>query len=759
MSTVTRVLPWRRNQQPVAEKVEGLVEQFRVTHPKAPIDTIVRAYEVADHAHDGQLRRSGEPYITHPLAVATIVATLGLDETTIVAALLHDSVEDTGMTLEDVSREFGPEVALLVDGVTKLDRIHFDNKADQQSAAIRKMILAMAEDLRVLVIKLADRLHNMRTIAALPSDKQEKTATETMEVYAPLAHRLGMGELKQQLEDLSFAALHPKWYAEIDHMVATRSPERELYLDQVEEEVLGRLAEVHIEAEVQGRPKHMWSIYEKMVVRGKQFADIHDLVGLRVIVASEKDCYAALGAIHAIWTPLPGRFKDYIATPKFNFYQSLHTTVVGPQGKQVEVQIRTREMHQRAESGIAAHISYKATGRQAGQETVDPTTDRHMADELAWLNRLVDWQQEMTDHAEFMASLKSDLEQDEVYVFTPKGDVHTLPVGSTPVDFAYAIHTEVGHRCIGARVTGRLVPLETHLKSGDTVEIFTSKVDGAGPSLDWLEFVATRSASLKIRQWFNRGRREDALEQGRDALVTAFRRADLPSETISDEALLDDLARQFNVAGSEGLLSAVGAERLDADVVAAKLAKQMRGADSGRSDVLSRGPVTDRGTKDRRVGVTVEGHDNQLVRIARCCTPVPGDEIMGFATKGRGVSIHRTDCLIGASLAKDHGDRQIDVHWDDDSVGTFSAMVELRALDRSRLLQDVTATISDHQVNIVRCSSVVGPDRVSHMQFEFELGDPSHLDAILGRLRAIDSVYDASRVLPSNSGRGGTPAP
>ncbi|MFN8053284.1 MAG: bifunctional (p)ppGpp synthetase/guanosine-3',5'-bis(diphosphate) 3'-pyrophosphohydrolase [Acidimicrobiales bacterium] len=734
MPTVTRVLPWRRHQLPVAEKVEPLVEQFRVAHPKAPADAIVRAYEVAEAAHDGQMRKSGEPYITHPLAVATIVAHFGLDETTVVAALLHDAVEDTALTLDDLTEQFGAEVAALVDGVTKLDRIHFDSKEAQQAAAIRKMLVAMADDIRVLVIKLADRLHNMRTIAALPAEKQEQTAWETMDVYAPLAHRLGMGELKQQLEDLCFAALHPKIYSEIDHMVATRSPEREIYLAQVEEEVRSRLAEVQIEAEVTGRPKHMWSIYEKMVVRGKEFDDIHDLVGMRVIVGSEKDCYAALGSIHSIWTPVPGRFKDYIATPKFNLYQSLHTTVVGPQGKPVEVQIRTREMHQRAESGIAAHFSYKA-GEGGGGE------------DLSWLNRMVDWQHEMSDPAEFMANLKSDLEQDEVYVFTPKGDVHNLPVGSTPVDFAYAIHTEVGHRCIGARVDGRLVPLETHLKSGDTVEIFTSKVDGAGPSLDWLEFVATRSAQTKIKQWFSRERREDALEAGREMLAKALRSAPSPVQKLATDQLLEEIAQEFHTASVDALHTAIGEHRIEPTDVVAKITGTMRGAD-GRSEVISTGSTRTRRNGSQLIGVNVEGLDDVLVRIARCCTPVPGDPILGFLTRGRGVSIHRADCEIGASLARGHGERLIDVSWDDHSTGTFSVVVEVKALDRSRLLQDVTQTLSDQQVNIVSCLTSTGTDRVSKMRFEFELGDPSHLEAILSGLRQIDSVYDASRVLP-----------
>src|SRR3954471_631786 len=462
MATVTRVLPWRRNSEPPAEEVAPLVSAFRSHHPKASPLMITRAYELAADAHRQQVRRSGESYIQHPLAVGRIVADLGLDDITIAAALLHDAVEDTNITLDRVTAEFGPDVAGIVDGVTKLERVQFDSKEAQQAATMRKMLVAMAKDVRVLIIKLSDRLHNMATLAALPASKQERIARETIDIYAPLAHRLGMQDMKQQLEDLSFATLHPKGYAEIDHMVSNRTPERELYLAQVLEQVRERLAELRIVAEVTGRPKHLWSIYEKMVVKGKEFEDIFDLVGIRVIVESVKDCYAALGSIHATWKPVQGRFKDYIAMPKFNLYQSLHTTVVGPQGKPLEVQIRTWEMHQRAEFGVAAHWNYK---------------DNHGSSaDLTWLNRIVDWQHETCDPDEFMANLKIDLEQDEVFVFTPKGRVVTLPVEATPVDFAYTIHTEVGHSCIGARVNGKLVPLDSELESGDTVEIFTSKI-------------------------------------------------------------------------------------------------------------------------------------------------------------------------------------------------------------------------------------------------------------------------------------------
>jgi len=738
MATVTRVLPWRRHSQPPAMEVQEIIGQFGKFHPKRSTDTITESYRLAAGAHKGQLRRSGEPYITHPLAVAGIVARYGMDDVTISAALLHDAVEDTVLTLEEIDERFGAEVTAIVDGVTKLERIHFESKEAQQAATMRKMLVAMAKDLRVLVIKLADRMHNMRTIAALPAWKQERTAQETLDIYAPLAHRLGMQEIKQQLEDLCFAALHPKRYAEIDHMVSLRTPERDAYVDTVVGEIRDRLAEVNIRAEITGRPKHLYSIYEKMVVRGKAFEDIFDLVGVRLIVESSKDCYAALGSIHALWTPVPGRFKDYIAMPKFNLYQSLHTTVIGPEGKPIEVQIRTAEMHNRAEWGVAAHFNYK----------------KGHSEDVAWLSRIVDWQQEMTDPGEFMANLKIDLDQDEVFVFTPKGDVVTLPAGATPVDFAYSIHTEVGHRCIGARVAGRLVPLDTKLSSGDTVEIFTSKVAGAGPSRDWLKFVQTRSAAGRIKQWFSRERREDALDSGRDALIKALRREALPVQRILSGKAIDEVAAQLKYTGVDAMYTAIGEHHLNPESVANRVAGLVRTAEGEREEIVSTSSRTTARRRGRPAGVHVEGYDDLLVRMARCCTPVPGDDIIGFITRGRGVSVHRTDCANASSLAEGQAERIIDVDWDSESEGHFVALVEIKALDRPRLLQDVTATMSDHHVNILSSQSHCGDDRVSKMRFEFELGDPSHLDTLLNRLRTIDSVYDAYRVVPGGSPNG-----
>ena len=727
MATVDRVLPWRR-QAPDEGILAPLLNAYRTRHPKADVSLILRAHEVAAQAHSEQLRKSGEPYIHHPIAVATIVAELGLDDITVAAALLHDAVEDTGVTLEDVSAEFGPVVASIVDGVTKLDRVRFDSKEAQQAASMRKMLVAMAKDWRVLIIKLADRLHNMRTIAAMPEWKQRRTAQETLDIYAPLAHRLGIQEMKWQLEDLAFASLHPKRYAEIEQMVAVRAPEREIYLAQVLEQVRDRLAELRIDGEVTGRPKHLWSIYEKMVIKGKEFDEIYDLVGIRVLVDSVKDCYAALGSIHATWKPVQGRFKDYIAMPKFNLYQSLHTTVVAPQGKPLEVQIRTREMHHRAEFGIAAHWGYKEQAAPA---------------DVAWLQRIVDWQSETANPAEFLETLKLDLEQDEVFVFTPKGDVVTLPVGATPVDFAYAIHTDVGHRCIGARVNGRLAPLDSKLHSGDTVEIFTSKVPSAGPSRDWLKIVVTPRARNKIRQWFSRERREDAIETGRDELSKALRKEGLPVQKLASSPALLKMAETMNYLDLDSLHAAIGDGHVSARSIAQRLARELRGGDH-EEQLPTTARSARRPSRRKSVGVHVEGLDDVMVRLSRCCTPVPGDEIIGFVTRGRGVSVHRSDCANAMSLT----DRLIEVEWDRERAGVFVASIEIKALDRSRLLADVTKVLSEHHVNILSSSTHVGADRVSRMRFDFELADPSHLDSMLSSVKRIDSVYDAYRIVP-----------
>jgi guanosine-3',5'-bis(diphosphate) 3'-pyrophosphohydrolase len=731
--TVERVLPWRRQVQ-TADALMPLLTAYRARHPKDPASLIVRAYEAAAAAHQGQLRNSGEAYISHPLSVATILAGLGLDDVTIASALLHDAVEDTAVGLDEIERDFGPDVASIVDGVTKLDRVRFDSRQAQQAATMRKMLVAMAKDPRVLLIKLADRLHNMQTIAAMPEWKQKRSAQETLDIYAPLAHRFGIQDIRWQLEDLAFAALHPRRYAEIEQMVATRAPERDIYLAQVIDQVNERLDAARITAQVTGRPKHLYSIYEKMVVKGKEFDEIYDLVGVRVLVESVKDCWAALGAIHGAWTPVPGRFKDYINTPKFNLYQSLHTTVVGPQGKALEGQIRTYEMHKRAEWGIASHWGYK---------------EKATASDVAWLQRIVDWSAESTDPSEFLETLKLDLDTDEVYVFTPKGDVITLPLNATPIDFAYAIHTEVGHRCIGAKVNGRLIPLDSHISSGDTIEIFTSKVPSAGPSRDWLKIAVSPRALNKIRQWFSRERREDAIETGRDELVKALRKEGLPVQRLTNSPLLSQVAEALNYADLEALHAAVGESHVSAQSIAQRVARELRGGEH-EVQLPSTARQPRRGVGNRRgIGVHVEGLDDVMVRLSRCCTPVPGDEIIGFVTRGRGVSVHRSDCANAASLASGDVGRMIEVEWDRDSTGSFVAAVELKALDRTRLGVDVWKVISDNHLNILRSDTLTGADRVSRMRFEFELADPAHLDSLLSALKRIDSVYDAYRVLPN----------
>jgi GTP diphosphokinase / guanosine-3',5'-bis(diphosphate) 3'-diphosphatase len=719
----------------VDSALRPLLASVRSGDDQRETDLIEDAYEVARDAHLHQVRRSGDPYIAHPLGVAMILSDLGLDDITLAGALLHDAVEDTSVTLDDLTARFGPDVAAIVDGVTKLDRLEFDSREEQQAATMRKMLVAMAKDVRVLLIKLADRLHNMRTIASLPEAKQKRIAQETLDIYAPLAHRLGVQDVKWQLEDLAFAVLHPKRYAEIEAMVLQHAGERERYLEEVVSAVRSRLEQLHINAEVTGRPKHYWSIYEKMVVRGKEFAEINDLVGVRVIVESVKDCYGALGSIHALWRPVQGRFKDYIAMPKFNLYQSLHTTVVGPQGRAVEFQIRTAEMHRRSEYGVAAHWGYKE--------------QRNPAEDLVWLQRIVDWQKETTDPTEFMQSLKIDLEQDEVFVFTPKGRVITLPTGATPVDFAYAIHTEVGHRCIGARVNARLVPLDSALQSGDTCEIFTSKVEGAGPSRDWTQFVQTPRASSKIRQWFSRERRVDAMDQGRDDLVKAMRRDALPAQKLFGSPILETVAEQLHYVDLEGLYVGIGEGHVSAKAVVQRIQRELRGGEEQLPTTVARPPRARGGHRRTGAGVHVEGLDDVMVRLSRCCTPVPGDEIMGFVTRGRGVSVHRTDCANAVSLLS-QADRVIEVEWDNDSPGNYTVSVEVEALDRSKLLRDIADTLSEHHVNIISCTSQTANDRIARLRFEFELADPGHLDSILAAVKRVDSVYEAARVLPGN---------
>jgi GTP pyrophosphokinase len=685
-------------------------------------------------AHRHQTRTTGESYITHPVAVASVVADIGLDEASIIAALLHDAVEDTELTLAEIAEIFGDEVASIVDGVTKLDRLQFDSQEAQQAATMRKMLVAMARDLRVLIIKLADRLHNMRTLASSSPDKQQRVAQETLDIYAPLAHRLGMQEIKQQLEDLSFAALFPKRYAEVEHLVSTRAPERNVYLARVLGQVDKMLVGVKIKAELTSRGKHLWSIYEKMVQKGREFDDIFDLMAIRIVVDDVRDCYGALGVIHGHWKPVVGRFKDYIAMPKFNLYQSLHTTVIGPDGKTIEVQIRSRDMHQRAEWGVASHWAYK---------------DAATPQEVEWLNRIIDWQGEVSDPRQFLEGLKTDLEQDELFVFTPKGRVVSLPLQATPVDFAYAVHTEVGHSCVGARVNGRLVALNYQLASGDTCEILTSKAQGTGPSQGWMEFVASTKAKNKIKQWWTREQLEDMVDEGHDEFVEELRRVGLSMRRVEAAPELAAEVAALGYADLNGLLAAIGQKKIPARPLVTRLVEALRAPDSSGELAAMPAMRTRSSAARTKNSVYVEGLDDILVRLSKCCTPVPGDDIMGFITRGRGVTVHRVDCANALSLMSEQSARIIDVEWAGLSADdTFVAAVEVVALDRTRLLRDVANALSDQRVNIVSCTTQTGSDRVARMRFEFEFSDPNHLQAMLRIIKNIDGVYDAYRLLP-----------
>jgi GTP pyrophosphokinase len=732
--------------------LEPLLRIVRSNDPKIETSTlrqVERAYQVAERWHRGQKRKSGDPYITHPLAVTTILAELGMDPATLMAGLLHDTVEDTEYGLDTLRRDFGDQVALLVDGVTKLDKVKFGEAA--QAETVRKMVVAMAKDPRVLVIKLADRLHNMRTMRYLKREKQEKKARETLEIYAPLAHRLGMNTIKWELEDLAFAILYPKMYDEIVRLVAERAPKRDEYLAIVTDEVQSDLRAARIKATVTGRPKHYYSVYQKMIVRGRDFAEIYDLVGIRVLVDTVRDCYAALGTVHARWNPVPGRFKDYIAMPKFNMYQSLHTTVIGPNGKPVELQIRTFDMHRRAEYGIAAHWKYKqeavaGASKVRSDQPKATGKDDHLND-MAWLRQLLDWQKETEDPGEFLESLRFDLSRNEVFVFTPKGDVIALPAGATPVDFSYAVHTEVGHRTIGARVNGRLVPLESTLDNGDLVEVFTSKAAGAGPSRDWLGFVKSPRARNKIRAWFSKERRDEAIEQGKDAIARAMRKQNLPIQRILTGDSLVTLAHEMRYPDISSLYAAIGEGHVTAQSVVQKLVQALGGEEAANEDIAESAPPS-RGRKRRAnadPGVVVKGVEDVWVKLARCCTPVPGDPIIGFVTRGSGVSVHRSDCVNVESLSREP-ERILEVEWAPTQSSVFLVAIQVEALDRSRLLSDVTRVLSDQHVNILSAAVQTSRDRVATSRFTFEMGDPKHLGHVLKAVRGVEGVYDVYRV-------------
>jgi len=714
------------------EMFDDVATRYVERHGADDIDTLRRAYQLAYRLHDGQYRATGDPYITHPLAVAEILAGYGMDEATLVAALLHDVVEDTEMGIAEIEEVFGEETSGLIDGVTKLDRIKFSTREEHQAATIRKMAVAMAKDIRVLLIKLADRTHNMRTITPLPEPKQRRVASETLDVYAPLAHRLGVQEIKHELEERCFAVLYPKVREELEDQMRRRAPERENYIEKAVADVSSSLEDVGVEATVSGRPKHLYSIYRKMATSGLLFEEIHDLIGIRIIVEEVRDCYAVLGQIHTMWPPIQGRFKDYIAMPKFNLYQSLHTTVVGPDGKPLEVQIRTREMHERAEYGIASHWRYKE-----GEET---TAELPIVADIRFI------QDATEDPADFLSNLKLDLYQDEVFALTPKGDVISLPRGATPVDFAYRIHTDVGHHTAGAKIDGRLVPLSTEIESGDIVEIITSKAKDARPSRDWLDFVSSSRASAKIRQFFAKQRRERALAVGKDAVAKALRRDSLPVHGHDDD--LTEVAADMGFDELDRLYSAVGDGRISPQTVTNRLARRLDVDTTEEEEILEQFvSPTPRRTRPSR-GVIVEGLDDVLVRMARCCSPVPGDDIIGFVTVGRGVSVHRSDCANMGSLEEERAERLIEVAWAPEQTDSFFVWLQVEAIDRPKLLRDVTMVLADLGANIHASSSVTSRDRVALLRYEIEISDPNVLERALEEIRSIDGVYDAYRLLP-----------
>ena len=697
-----------------------VLDAFRSHYPDGDVGLLRSAYDTAAAAHEGQVRKTGDPYISHPVAVAHMLAQYGLDADTIAAAFLHDTVEDTPLTLAQVEVDFGQDIAQLIDGVTKLDRVRYSNREQAQAASIRKMVVAMARDVRVLIIKLFDRLHNMRTVSALREAKQVRVARETLDVYAPLAHRLGVQEIKHEFEDRCFAILYPGPNAEIQAKLAEAAPEREAFIEKMVAEIGGMLTDAGIEAEVTGRPKHQFSIYRKMMEQNRPFDDIHDLIGIRIITDTTRDCYAALGLVHSHWVPVTGRFKDYVAMPKINLYQSLHTTVIGPDGKPLEIQIRTVEMHRRAESGIAAHWRYKE-----GEVSSSPVVEFGPFEE---------------DPEEFLANLKMDLYLDEVFVLTPGGDVKELPKGATPVDFAYAVHTEVGHRCVGAKVNGRLVPLSTKLDSGDIVEIITSNSPEAGPSRDWQKFARTGKAKTKIKHWFQRERRDQAIADGKDQLQALLKR-EAPDLSAAEQAShLDEIAGELGQRDGAALQVALGEGNLSIDSIAVRLRRRLEPATG--DDLFQ--PARRRRPSES-ADVIVEGHDDMLVQLAQCCAPVPGDQIVGYVTVGRGVSVHRADCTNVASLA-DRRERTVEVSWPTDLSGAFIVWIQVEALDRARLLRDVTAVVSDTGGNITASSTNTNDDRVAVLRYEVELSDPGQLPSLLTDIRRVDGVFTAFRL-------------
>lgn len=754
-------LAWLARGKPSHPELEPVLRVLKESHPKADFALIERAYETAEYYHRGQYRKSGEPYITHPVAVATILAELGMTETTIAAGLLHDTVEDTDYSLEACRRDFGDDIANLVDGVTKLDKVQYGESAPAET--IRKMLVAMARDIRVLLIKLADRLHNARTWRYVSKETSRRKAKETLEIYAPLAHRMGLNAIKWELEDLAFKTFYPQIYQEIDKLIQETAPRREEQLSEIIAIIEEELRKAKIKGLVTGRPKHHYSIYQKMIVRGRDFNDIYDLVAVRVQVETVRDCYAVLGLMHSMWSPMLGRFKDYIAMPKYNLYQSLHTTVIGPKGKPVEIQIRTFDMHRRAEFGIAAHWKYKEA---PNAKTLAKGKDANAVDfehEMGWLRQLVDWQKETSDPGEFLDSLRYEINSAQVYVFTPKGQVLVLAAGACPVDFAYAVHTEIGNRTVGAKVNGKLVPLDSKLENGDTVEVFTSKAADAGPSRDWLSFVATPRAKSKIKAWFSKERREESIDRGREAIAREIRKQKLPLRQVASHEFLEALAAQMGLKNVEAVYAFVGEGHVSEKSIVDRLVSFYGDVDEDKEELMEEELPSSRPKTAETItgsGVLVDGQesDDLWVKLSKCCTPVPGDEIMGFVTRGKGVSVHRVSCVNAKHLAANHPERTVSVKWTEHTKTAFVVQVQIEALDRGGLLSDVTRVLTDNHVNIISGNISTTHNRVAYSRFSFELAEPSHLQHILNDLTRISGVYSATRVTPGGANQTDTSA-
>jgi GTP diphosphokinase / guanosine-3',5'-bis(diphosphate) 3'-diphosphatase len=726
--------------QDLIDELLAALEPYKEFKPDVDLELIVHAFEFAAAAHDGQLRRSGQEFIYHPWGVAMILVGLRMDEPTIAAALLHDTVEDTAVEIEDIKGEFGEEIAQLVEGVTKLTRVQFQSREQAEAENYRKLVVAMAKDLRVILIKLADRLHNLRTIEYMGKQTQVRKARETLEVYAPLAHRLGIHAVKWELEDLAFGTLHPRKYEEIKQMVAERRADREEHVREAALVLQSELDKVDIPAEISGRAKHFYSIYDKMARKGREFNEIYDLTAMRVIVGRSgdegtRDCYGALGLIHSLWKPMPGRFKDMIAMPKFNGYRALHTTVIGPQGRPLEIQVRTSDMHQTAEYGVAAHWIYKG-GRS-----------KHDDEWTQWVNQLMDVGTSEVDHQEFMKTFRTDLFDEEVHVFTPKGQVKALPAGSTPIDFAYAVHTDVGNRTVGAKVDGRIVPLHYQLQNGDRVEILTSKHE-RGPSRDWLSLAKSSRARNKIRQWYTRETREEQEVKGRESLEHALKQQNLPYAKLRHSAVLAEVIRDLGFKKAEDFYLALGSGRLQPGAIVNKVIQRLKTDEVAEtSPIITRAPKARSTASGSDVGVVVQGVDDVLVRLAKCCTPVPGDPIVGYISLGRGITIHRADCPNVRALKRTE-ERFTPVEWSGGPTQSFRVQIAVTSWDRPRLLEDVARTFAEHGANIVAYGGAVD-DQLAKNWYTAEVGDIAALRSLLNALRAVDAVFDAYRVTPS----------